>query len=398
MDPNDPLHQPSPDATETPERLGDPFMQRATQAPPPTGYTLQPPPHREPRKPHPGFWWSLLWCIGFVLVTQVPGAIVAVMIIVFLSVTNKSLLEQAGNATPGPLAVYSSPGGVAAFAAAFVVNELLVVGVSLLVIRLVVGPDWPRRLALRRPGLIHSALVVLSLPALVLLGNLTYEILRSVLHLPSFSDLGLGGMEEMVKVFNKWPWGLAVLVIGLGPGIGEELWCRGFLGRGLVGRYGVFWGVLASSFFFGLIHVDPCQGTMAMIMGLWLHFVYLTTRSLLAPMFLHFCNNSLAVVASRLPLLGQIEDNAIDIPWYVFAAAAVLLAAVAYALYQSRARLAPANGEGPDFWQPPYPSVEYPPPGSGTTVVHPRPSTTVVVGILAGIAGFVVACCLAFRS
>ncbi len=242
----------------------------------------------------------------------------------------------------------SEPMGVA-LAVAFFFTELLVVGFSVLVIRLVVGRDWTRQLAVRRPSVAHTLLALASLPALVMLGNVAYEVLRKILHMPSLSDFGLSGMEEMVDIFAKWPWGFAVLVIGLGPGIGEELWCRGFLGRGLVGNYGVVLGVLASSFFFGLIHIDPCQGTMAMLMGLWLHFVYLTTRSMWLPMLLHFLNNSLAVVAPRFSQLDFLDAKPSDIPVNVYVTAGLLLTGVAYALYQSRAA---TGGEhsGPDTY------------------------------------------------
>jgi hypothetical protein len=178
-------------------------------------------------------------------------------------------------------------------------------------------------------------------------------------------------MEDMVKIFSQWPAAFAVLVIGVGPGIGEELWCRGFLGRGLVGTHGVLLGVLASSFFFGLIHLDPCQGTMAMLMGLWLHFVYLTTRSLWLPMLLHFLNNSFAVVAPRIPQLETFDAKPSDIPLFVYLAGALLLAAVAYGLYRSRARLEAEGAEPILSWRPAYPGVEYPPSDSGRHVIHP---------------------------
>jgi membrane protease YdiL (CAAX protease family) len=270
----------------------------------------------------------------------------------------------------------------AALAIAFFITELLVVNFSLLVIRLVVGRDWTRQLALRRPSVAHTFLALASFPALVLLGNIAYHILRNVLHVPSLSDWGIGGMEEMVQVFSKWPWSFAVLVIGLGPGVGEELWCRGFLGRGLVGNYGVVLGVVATSFFFGLIHLDPCQGTMAMVMGLWLHFVYLTTRSLWLPMLLHFLNNSLAVLVTRFPQLEQIEKSPADIPLFVYLSAFLLLGAAAYALYQSRARLVPRMPEQIFLWRPAWKGVEHPPPDSGTRVVHPTLSPTALLLIV----------------
>src|SRR5262249_9404020 len=103
-------------------------------------------------------------------------------------------------------------------------------------------------------------------------------------------------MEQMMGLIQQWPMWFAVSSIAVGPAIAEELWCRAFLGRGFVGRYGVFFGVLLTSIFFGAIHVDPHQGTAAIFMGLILHYTYLVTRSLWVPMLLHFTNNALAVV------------------------------------------------------------------------------------------------------
>src|SRR5207247_2173021 len=47
-------------------------------------------------KPHPGFWWSVLWCIVFLSVTQTPGAVVASveMIIGFALTTRQQAPQQ----------------------------------------------------------------------------------------------------------------------------------------------------------------------------------------------------------------------------------------------------------------------------------------------------------------
>jgi membrane protease YdiL (CAAX protease family) len=337
---------------------------------------------REPRWPHPNLGWSFLWCLLFMFVTQVPGAVVVVAVVMGLAVVSPDTLRVESLSKPADL--LKSPVMNVALGIAFFITELLVIGFSLLSIRLVVGRDWTRQLALKIPGPRHTLLALASLPAMGLLGNVSYEILRKILHVPSLADFGLTGMEEMVQVFSKWPWAFAVLVIGLGPGIGEELWCRGFLGRGLVGNYGVVFGVFATSFFFGFIHLDPCQGAMAMLMGLWLHFVYLTTRSLLLPMLLHALNNSLAVLDTRLPQLAVVETKSLDIPFVVYAAALFLLMATAFALYQSRARLAPKSPDQLLLWRPEFDGVEYPPDDSGMQVVRPAPS--LVASALAGTA------------
>src|SRR5262249_41200991 len=262
-----------------------------------------------------------------------------------------------------PEAMMTSEAGRLSLLVAFLITQLLVIGVSLLAIRLFVGRDWPRHIGLRLPSPGQTLLVLAAFPALVLLANGSYELLKR-LGVPSLGD-HVPGMEQMMEVFSAWPLALAVLIIGVGPGIGEELWCRAFLGRGLVGRYGVVWGVVLTSFFFGAIHVDPRQGTMAMIMGVVLHFVYLTTRSLWMPMLLHFLNNSFAVMVTRFPHLEDIDKDPGFIPWYVFAAAGLLLAAAGVALYRGRARVA---GPDVDRWLPPYPNVIWPPEGSASRI------------------------------
>jgi membrane protease YdiL (CAAX protease family) len=331
-----------------------------------------------------------LWCLLFLFITQVPGAITVGLIVVVLALLSPDTLPLETLHKPDDL-LKSAPMS-AVLGVAFFFTELIVIGFSWLVIRLVVGRDWTRQLALRRPGLGQTLLTLASFPALVLLGNVVYEVLRNFLHLPSVADLGVPGMEQMVGVFSRWPAAFAVLVIGVGPGIGEELWCRGFLGRGLVGNYGVVCGVLATSFFFGFIHMDPCQGTMAMVMGLWLHFVYLTTRSLWLPMLLHFLNNSFSVLAPRFPLLQMLDAPPNKIPVLVYVSALLVLIAVSYALYQSRARLAATLPKQLLLWQPAFEGVEYPPEGSGVRVVHPLPSPLAAALAIGGFVLFVLAC------
>jgi membrane protease YdiL (CAAX protease family) len=348
------------------------------------------------RPPHPGFWFSLLWCLGYLAATQGPALVVGVVAMVVVMIADPTAFGQ-GQEGGSPKALMESPAFAALLAVIAVVSEVFKNGVAWLVLRLVVGRDWARQVALRRPGLAHVVLVVLAMPAVVLLFNGFYVYLRQVVGVRGFSDWGLGGMEELMKAMSRWPTAFGVLVIGLSPGVSEELWCRGFLGRGLVARYGVY-GVVLTSFFFGLIHLDPPQALYAMAAGLWLHFVYLTTRSLFVPMLVHALNNSLSVIGTHVEALQALDSEVGKMPLYVFAGAAALLLGVGYALYQSRARLAPAAGHGPVLWLPLYPGVEYPPPGRGTIVAHPRPSLTALTAACAGFLAFLACCWLAYTQ
>jgi len=328
--------------------------------------------------------WAFVWCIFFILVTQISGAIIAiVMSFVLMAIAPQLFPPDALRANVQEL--LSSPGMTLSLAVAFLITELLVIGFPCLILFLVVGRDWPRQIGLKRlPTLSHLLFVLAAFPAMVLLANIVYAI--SKLFLPSLSQLGIPGMEEMVKVFSQWPWPFAVLVIGLGPGIGEELWCRGFLGRGLIAQHGVWLGVLFTSFFFGLIHVDPCQGTMAMLMGLWLHYTYLMTRCLVVPMLVHFLNNSFAVVSSRIPGLEVFDLAPYELPTHLLISTIVVMVLVAYALYLSPARLV---GRDERFALVPY-GIESPPEGGLVSVAAPKPSWIAIGAVGAGFLFFAI--------
>jgi membrane protease YdiL (CAAX protease family) len=274
-------------------------------------------------------------------------------------------------------------------------SVIFVIVFSLVVIRLVVGRDWRRQIALRRPLPVHVGLALAGLPAIVVLGSGSYALMKQLLPDTGYfmERLGLpgAGVDEAIAQLLQLPWWFGVLVVGIGPGIGEELWCRGFLGRGMVGNYGAVAGVLFTSFWFGVIHVDPPQGAYAMLMGIVLHFSYLTTRSLWVPMLLHFGNNSLEVVAGKIPALGAVLVAPGQAPYLVYPTAALFLATVCWALYQSRVRLVAAADGGPPPWRPNYPGVELPPPGSGAVVAHRWPRWFLWVLILASGVLFVTA-------
>lgn len=358
-------------------------------------FTEPPPPPRtrgevllqilRPPIPLPGFWLALLACIAFIVCTQFPPALVFVVMLVVLAAIDPERYPLQMTSTEQLL---TSEASRLSMLVTVFVTQVLVILFSLLVIRVVVGPTWRRQLALRLPSLSHLILVLIGFPAVVLLGNGSYVFIREVIRVPSLSDSGIPAMEEVMKMVTTWPLVPAVLVIGLGPGIGEELWCRGFLGRGLVARYGVWWGVLFTSFFFGLIHVDPAQGLMAVVMGVVLHYAYLMTRSLWVPILLHFMNNSFAVVASRFEGVEAVEKNPEVIPWYVFAAAGMLLVAVGWALYHSRARVYSAEGEP---MAQPYPGVADPPLDQGY-IASSKPGLGITTGVLIALALFLTVC------
>jgi membrane protease YdiL (CAAX protease family) len=341
-----------------------------------------------PFRLHPNFGWAILWCIGLLLFTQVPGGLLAVAIIfaamfLFPSSMKPSDLQNTAS-------LLSNPVGLFAFGVALVAAHALIILFALVLLRIIAGRDWYRQVAIRLPSWTQVGLIVAVWPAFSFLANGIGHVIQRYLHVPSFFFQEGGGGANLDKVLSGWVLLPAVFVIAVIPAISEELWCRAFLGRGLVGRHGPVLGVLGTSFLFGVIHVDPAQGMVAMVMGVGLHYFYLTTRSLLIPSLMHFLNNALAVILpsiSGLAALGR-DENQGERSLALYSGAMVLLFAVCFVLYQSRPRLR-SDGPGP-AWQPPYPGVALPPPDSGTHLETARLSQVSLALLAAGIAAFVV--------
>src|SRR5205823_15071373 len=108
------------------------------------------------------------------------------------------------------------------------------------------------------------------------------------------------------------------------------------------------------------------QVAYASVLGIGLHTAYLATRSLLVPMLIHFLNNAATAVLAWLVAQGRLtSDEPQNVPTglvvALFAGAALHVAAVYWALYQTRARLTAQDGVSPPPWQPMFPGVQWPP-------------------------------------
>jgi membrane protease YdiL (CAAX protease family)/Flp pilus assembly protein TadD len=305
-----------------------------------------------PPLPSPGFAGALGWCLLLCFLAGVALALCIPLV--------RALLGD----VPEPV-LYFVAGTLATFVAAvFLVRRLY-------------ETDARRYLALRRPLGRHVLLVVLLVPPQVLLsaeavnwaaralGSGTPATSTVARPAPSLARAGsLPGWEEMVREMARQPWWLILLAGCLLPALGEEAFCRGFLGRGLVARTGPVLGVLLTSLLFGLLHVDPVRVCATAVGGVSLHIVYLATRSLWAPVLFHALYNALVFAGTRLAqdanfdLTGQYDAPHLAPPSVLAAGAAVLL--LFFLFYRTRTRwLLPGGGE----WSPGHVTAEMPPAG-----------------------------------
>lgn len=105
----------------------------------------------------------------------------------------------------------------------------------------------------------------------------------------------LGRLQAVVTHSRRAaPW-LALLALGLAPGICEELLFRGFVQRIVRIRAGAVVAVLASALVFAVAHWDPIQSTAAFGLGLYLGVIAELADSTRATILCHVVNNTLGV-------------------------------------------------------------------------------------------------------
>jgi uncharacterized protein len=335
------------------------------------------PPAPAPKRPRPGFWEAVLWCLVF-MAGQMCGAFATVCVVFAAYAINAPNPTQFAFDQLDQFQKAADPKGQGerpvmpfefgqALAYGMLAAQIVSLGIIALVLPRRIGPNWKRQIGVRRPAGLHVLIVLMLVPGFMLTADaIQTTFLWATDMKPPTVTKALNG------VFSKFPWPLTVLAVALGPGVVEELWCRGFLGRGLSARYGLVTGVLLTSFLFALMHLDPTQLLVFTLMGAYLHFVYIATRSIWIPILLHAMNNGIAVLLV-LVLPPEKFDQPTPIIVPLVSLAVMIFGSVA--LWTSRVTLQPVLTKDDawwesDGWRPEYPGVSAPPEGANVRLEH----------------------------
>ncbi len=142
--------------------------------------------------------------------------------------------------------------------------------------------------------------------------------------------------SKLLDVNSFWQMMAMVIVIGVATGIGEEFFFRGGLLapmlRSRLNRHLAVWIV---AIVFSAMHFQFYGFVPRLVLGLWLGYLLLWSRSLWVPIIAHSINNSMVVVISYLSKLGFVSNEQIDaigvaakgqFPWLALGAAVIWLA------------------------------------------------------------------------
>lgn len=124
---------------------------------------------------------------------------------------------------------------------------------------------------------------------------------------------------------------LSFICVSIFAPLFEEWLCRGVVLRGLLTTMRPASAIAVSAAFFAVLHMNPWQALPAFLLGVVFGYVYYKTGSLKLTMLMHFVNNTMALVMSRIPSLQDAETFAdVMSPWAyacVIAACVIFLAA-----------------------------------------------------------------------
>lgn len=283
--------------------------------------------------PGPGIFAAIGWAILFIL-----GQAILVAIAAAILAGIHWLIGTPARAINDVIQPWLLPLSVA-------VNLVLAVGI----VRWRLGKDAARKIGWRWPDAVDLFPVLLMIAPLIAISSAVGELVQFALGNPKIPQ------HEMIGGMIGQGWGSLVFWGCVLPAVGEEIFFRGFLGRGLVARYGIWVGVSITSFLFGLFHVAPSQIAATFLLGIALHAIFLATKSLPAAMVAHFSVNLLGFSLRRLMADQQEPSEVSAIAMLVLAIASVALLGIW--MYRLRRRWVAPDGT---VLQPPYLTAEVP--------------------------------------
>lgn len=137
-------------------------------------------------------------------------------------------------------------------------------------------------------------------------GAFAGDLLVEITNMPNFVEDTM--MEQLAYSF----WGILTVAI-VGP-IAEELVFRegvcGYLARNGVKPWKAIW---VSAVLFGIIHMNPAQVVVAMIIGFILGVIYIKTGNVVLTSIIHILNNSIALI--QMNVMGDKADEFSMVEW-----------------------------------------------------------------------------------
>lgn len=141
-------------------------------------------------------------------------------------------------------------------------------------------------------GGIHPILLVLLIIAATIAAMIAIEPVTMIFPMPE-------SVKEIYLQMIENPFWTTISVAVAAPLI-EEFLLRGVMLRGMLQHMTTWHAILWSAFFFALIHMNLSQAVGAIIMGIFMGWIYYKTGQLWLTILIHFINNGLSILFTLL--------------------------------------------------------------------------------------------------
>lgn len=155
--------------------------------------------------------------------------------------------------------------------------------------------DKKETLRLYKTKPLNYLLIIIMSISVYIIAGLIMELINLVYPIPVEY---IEKFKELLSTSDKSVWTI-LLVVGVLPGICEEILFRGFLIRGFEEK-GKWNAIVITGILFGILHLDPFRLIPIILIGIWLGFLLYKTNSLYIPIIAHISNNAISLIISFL--------------------------------------------------------------------------------------------------
>ena len=173
-------------------------------------------------------------------------------------------------------------------------TQLLLILLPVLLIMRISKTDIKSTFRLNYTNPLNFLLVIIAALPLLLLAGLLGQIINYIFPV---SESYLEALQNLITVKDSGLW-FTIFVVGILPGICEEVMFRGFILSALRKR-GIWYGIILTAILFGAFHLDPFRFVPATLLGVWLGYIAVKTNSLYVPILAHFAQNSLTILITN---------------------------------------------------------------------------------------------------
>ena len=209
-------------------------------------------------------------------------------------------------------------------------TEIIIVLLPVLLIYAISKTDLKTAARLNKTKPVNFLLVIAGFMPGFFIAAFSMQLVNYLFPLP---ESYLEGMQKLINL-HELPLVQLIFLIAILPGICEEMLFRGYIIRGFE-KSGFWKAIIISGILFGVFHLDFFRLLPASIMGIWLGYLLLKTKSIFITMLAHALHNSSTVILSqwgdKLPVFQRILATD-KIPLWLVLTSLVIISIIIYLL------------------------------------------------------------------